>query len=497
MTTSDEDLWRVAGGAEPHERATALKTIAERTLEHGEYDRCLAAAEAAATLFADLGEDWHAADSLRLQGMALEGAGRYDAALSANRGAAERFRRSGDERDLGACALRSGFCLRRLGRLTEAAAEFRTAVQLLESYGDPYGVAYALAGLGDSMAAAGDHTGALAVHLRERGAWTDLRDAQRSATAGVSAASALLELDRLPEALDLLERAVYVRSAQVEDRPLAWAQFQYGSALRRAGRIEEARAHLEQASWGFRRVGDLVEASRADVQLALLLVAVGDDRAEHLYRRAMYVFEAAGEDDERERAQLSLVDVLDLGHDVHADARANRNALDRAESAGDVAAAVRARTHLAHNLLAMGDAEGAAVLTASAPPAADGLEVRDGDALRLAHAESLMTLRRFGAVEAIVGELLPGLEATDHLDLRADARELLSDLACGRGRLELALQHRARAVALNLAAGRPERARHLSGWFLEGGSVVAVDEPDEYVQTELALDVDGIVGGLA
>ncbi|HZX60806.1 MAG TPA: tetratricopeptide repeat protein, partial [Candidatus Methylomirabilis sp.] len=92
--------------------------------------------------------------------------GRFTEALHSYREAAERLRRRGDEPGLLACRLAQGHCLRLLGRFAQARARYQDALALAIRLHTPTDRADADVGLGMSLRALGDTTGALRFFAR-------------------------------------------------------------------------------------------------------------------------------------------------------------------------------------------------------------------------------------------------------------------------------------------------------------------------------------------
>lgn len=324
-------------GAEPHPEIAALAawTRGIKLAHGGQLHEALQSLDRAAADFERSGRDNAAAETQVAKVMALAMLGRQDEAADVARRARSTFIRCGDLRSAGKIELNLGSLLLRADRYAEAAQMYRQAAVRFARLGDNEHSIMADIGLADALtsrfaldeamliyerarARAKSHNlpvlsalvegsvGLLELHrgrldaaLRaleaSRRGFEQLGLPQRQAVAERNLADAYLEVNLLPEAIGLYDRALATFDAL--DMPIerAWSLLQRGRALALSGEPHAARASLRDARLLFGAQDNAVGVALAELWEAELSLAQGEAEAARAgAERAAAALAAAG-----------------------------------------------------------------------------------------------------------------------------------------------------------------------------------------------------------
>jgi CHAT domain-containing protein len=305
-----------AAGDQPEVAALAAWTEGITLAADGRLEEALARLDQAAGGFAALGRDAVAAETQVAKVMALAMLGRQDEAAEVAARARATFIRCGDIRSAGKIELNLGSILLRADRYAEAAQMYRQAAVRFARLGDNEHSIMADIGLADALTSqyALDeamliyerarararvhalpvlsalvegsvgllelHRGRLDAALRaleaSRRGFEELRLPQRLAVAERNLADAYLEVNLLPEAIALYDRALVTFASLGMPIERAWAYLQRGRALALQGSPEAARASLAEAVTLFRSQDNAVGVALAELWDAELSLSLGD-----------------------------------------------------------------------------------------------------------------------------------------------------------------------------------------------------------------------------
>ncbi len=435
----------------------------------GQMEEAIVRLDRAAAAFERIGQPAAAAETQVAKVMALAMLGRQDEATALAAQARATFLGCGDERSAGKIELNLGSMLLRADRYAEAVPMYRQAAVRFARIGDSEHSIMADIGLADALTSQhvldeamriyerararaqarrlpvltalvhGSvgllelHRGRLDAALRaleaSRRGFEELGLTQRQAVAERNLADAYLEVNLLPEAISLYDRALATFAAL--DMPIerAWAHLQRGRALALSGQAAAARAALAQAAALFGEQDNPVCAALVELWDAELALRSGEaaralERAELaspvlagagltgwrlLAETIAALAQAAGGQSDAARRRLEAARAAADAQQLNSSATACRSALGRlAESSGEAEAAI-------------GHYEEAATLFEAQRVALPGDEFRSAFAAdRGAPFEALVRLaaRRAGADGA---DVLARME-------RARARSLLDEL---------------------------------------------------------------------
>ena len=323
----------------------------------GEMEAAIHSLDAAATIFTELGQPRHAAQTQVPKIMALAMLGRHDDAAHCAEGAQRALLAHGDMLAASKVALNLGNLHLEADRYAAAAGCFREAAVLFARVGDPEHSVMADIGLADALAALGELDEAARTYARagtratrhafpvlqamveESVALLDLvRGRYREALAGLEGsrrryaglempqqlaiahkqlADAYLELRMLPEALAGHEAALERFQALDMQVERAWTMVQRGRALALAGQRAPAEASLAEAAVLFVALDNTTGAAAVALARAELALASDDGaRALALAREAASRFAQAGLVVRRLRAEAVQAQALLSLHDV-------------------------------------------------------------------------------------------------------------------------------------------------------------------------------------
>lgn len=301
----------------------------------GQLHEALACLDRAAAEFEGGGRDGVAAQTQVAKVMTLAMLGRQDEAAELARRARATFIRCGDVRSAGKIELNLGSMLLRADRYDEAAQLYRLAAVRFARLGDNEHSIMADIGLADALTSkfALDeamliyerararaqthglpvlialvqgsvgllelHRGRLDVALRSleasRRGFEELRLPQRLAVAERNLADAYLEVNLLPEAIALYDRALTTFESLAMPIERAWSFLQRGRAQALSGDSQGAHASLREASALFRAQDNAVCVALAELWEAELSLALGAaDSALQGADRAAAALAAAG-----------------------------------------------------------------------------------------------------------------------------------------------------------------------------------------------------------
>ena len=224
---------------------TAQPAIAARLhrarawLEVGD-EKC-SAAEAAAALYARLGDTQGMGDAQRLMALGHAQLARYDQALATNRRALELFRASGDERNLANCLDMDAAISTQVEDFAGARRSYEEALPLFRALGSEGGVASVLTGLAQLEFLQGNPARALALAREAH----EIRKVSKYAT-NIAIDNALMALFCL--ALDDLDEATRYALAAIEAGRQAGSQQATLGAFAARGAVFARRGRLEIAA---------------------------------------------------------------------------------------------------------------------------------------------------------------------------------------------------------------------------------------------------------
>lgn len=463
---TDEQLWALTSDADASERAAALSELGHRLFDRREYSQCLAVTEQAAELFNALGDDERAGRNLYGAAACHCRLGRHDEAVATWAKAADAFRLGATESDIADCELRAAECLQALERVDEARRHFQSALDLYSSDGATQSVGQVALALAELEGGEGDFDTASELQERSRTCFQQLGAAPDVARATDRLAASRIEQGRLTEALDLLEYVLHVRMAQQDPLARAYARYRLGWTLNLADRNADAGPLLEEATRVFREHDELLMLAQCELQLAHAYSGLGDhETAQALYRRTSAVFDACGRPDQARLARANLAIDLERTGLLEEAASINERLVREASEEEDSSQAMAVSTRLARNLLDLGRAHDAlsVVEAAAVDPTSGVAEVARFTAVR---AKALLATGSHEQAALAARAVLDRLDGTSHLTEQAQGHAVLSDVALHQGDLASGETHRARAVALFLAAGQIDEATDLSRWFL-------------------------------
>jgi tetratricopeptide (TPR) repeat protein len=162
----------------------------------------------------------------------------------------------GDKHTLAAINYDLGGISERRGRYEEAQAHFRTSLALAESIGDRVAIANALYGLGRVLASKLDPAGAVRMKQRALEALSNSGATRVEAKLQISLGNDLCDLQRLPDALEHFERAVELSSSLGDVAALIFALSNEAAALIELDQIDRALEMLQTCQHINRKLND-------------------------------------------------------------------------------------------------------------------------------------------------------------------------------------------------------------------------------------------------
>jgi tetratricopeptide (TPR) repeat protein len=287
--------------------ALALECVGLVSLGRGEYQRAEAALREALELYEEVGEAWHAANTLFLLGEATVPNDPVGA-RALYRESLDRFRPLGDPWGiawplvgLGGLALRAGDC-------AEARARFNEALQLRRHLGQHWSLAIVLTGLGDLARRTGAAADARERYTEALALFRETGDREREAWVLQCLGLLTLELGDLPAAAGALVASLALREEQGHLPGL-------GAVLDAIGGIAQARGESDRAALLF----GAADNARAAAGIS------PDKVAEPLIAAARAAVHALASEEVHERqAGEALQDALALARELIAATLADR-----------------------------------------------------------------------------------------------------------------------------------------------------------------------------
>ena len=233
-------------------------------LDLGRVDEAVHSREAL-EIYESIGDLHGAASAANMLGVVAYFQGRWDEAVADYERMASAKERLGDSVHAATGHINVGEVRSDQGRIEEAEERFRRARRAYRAAGDTLGIAYCLAYLGRADARAGRTDEAKARLEEARDSFATLRAEREQSQAEAWIAECDLLAGRWPEAATSAERLLATPGGE-QDAPLLHRV--HGYALARLGRLDEARAALDQGL-------ALAEVEGVDLERALILSAIG------------------------------------------------------------------------------------------------------------------------------------------------------------------------------------------------------------------------------
>lgn len=466
---SEEELWGELDVAGEQRRGEILLELADRCFQRQDMSQFGTLVDAAAEASASAGDDRLAAYARFNQGQGLMETGQFPAAAASFLQAAGFFHAIGAEADVAMCHQRAGDAHSRCGDVHAALREWSAALRLFEACDDPLQVGRTWMSIGGEQITAQNLAEAEESFFAARTAFRKAGSATHVAWADDAAAEALIQQDRVDDAVPMLRACLDIVTVGDDPQGLGYAALRLGMAVRMLGDADEALAHLDTARAAFSQADDYSGLGRCDLEAGRAWRLLGDtERAEPLLQRARSIFDGLGADafllqTDLERAQLFIA----AGRFREAEAAA-RECQRLAVDTGDRELLVDATVLAATALLELGEGANALTLVEAhlGRPSAEG---------RGFTARHLLVWARIlvatGELED-AGHLLDSLardgSTTGDPAVHAEIRELRWRMRSGDSPASAANPDSdlAQAIALHLAAGDIERAQALSAHLL-------------------------------
>ena len=292
-------------------------------------------------------------------------------------------------------------------------------------------------------------------------------------------AGALLDLDRVDEAVEVFRDCLRIAESSKGERDDAYARHRLAKALWDKGEAAEALHHLQRAREQYLETEQTVSVAACDQLAANCLRTLGEsDRAEELLRSARAVYEAAGFTNDAVRCEVDLAILAHTEGDYFQAAQANARLAARKDEL-PASVVYNAVSRWADNLLAASDATACIELLREHEDD-DLTEVVEGSRLwRVSiKAQALQEVGDHAAAVSAAEAGLAMLPAEVSAYGKAACYEVrgLNALDDDRRQAERDLGH---AIALYLGVGQDERARRLSMHFMPEQHSVATTQPGE------------------
>lgn len=472
-----EQLWAALEDATGADHVRILISLSNGHGKRGDDQQRLSLADAALAEAQTLRDDVLAAEAWFARGRALYGAGSFAASAESHLAGVAAARAALRSSRAGYGLMLAGDSLEEGGDLGAALARYLEAEQEFAEVNEEADAGRAAFFAGRVLWRLDRNEEAMDVLARSRAAWRRVGSAAAVVEVDTLVASVLSDLGREGEAVELLRSALFVTES-LPEADVASAYLLLGTALRRAGRPQEALEYLKPAAAKFAEDGRLDQVGRALREQAW---ACWDcdrtDEAFALLARARAHLDACGEDQDVAncdvRRAIWLHGVLDFDGAV---------ALNSTLAAShDERIAYWALTRKADNLRVAGRAASCVAALeelgafAEEHPGVGPSSGAGGPMWRSAlHSRCLLEIGEDGEARNEAERALSLEQTDDSLEARAWAHDVLAKV--GRSAMptpevrDAAMEaDRARAIALYLAAGRHEQARDLSRAYLPGG----------------------------
>jgi len=305
-------MWALTTDAnEKLTRANALQEIARHLRENGSPEEALPAAQTAAYLFLEIGDETEYALSQWYLGGLLNDVKRYEEAIEPLQAAIPIFESTMNETLTANCLTELARAYKSLENRSAARDAIANALELHVSAGDTFWCGLAALELGDLEGSDGEHTKALETFERAFGFFQEVSDLSGVGRCHDRIAATLIELGRRPEALLHLRDAMRLAEYMNDEWRATYASYRLGWTLVSEGLYGEAMELLIQASAKNKQRRNFVNAALCDVQLAHAYSNIGRvDEALALYRTVRTVFFAAGKKDETAQVDVNIAIAL-------------------------------------------------------------------------------------------------------------------------------------------------------------------------------------------
>lgn len=474
---SEEELWGELDVAAGQRRGEILLELADRCFQRQDMSQFGTLVDAAAEASASAGDDRLAAYARFNQGQGLMETGQSEAAAASFLQAAGFFHAIGAEPDVAMCHQRAGEAHARSGDSLAAVREWQVALRLFEACDDPLQSGRTWMFIGGEQIAADDLAGAEESFFAARTAFRQAGSATHVAWADDAAAEALIQQNRVDDAVALLRACLDIVMVGNDPHGLGYAALRLGMAVRMQGDAQQALAHLEAAREAFGQADDYSGLARCDLESARAWRLLGElEQAETLFQRARSIFDGIGADSfllqaDHDRAQLLLA----AGRFAEAEAVA-RECQRLAMQTGSNELLTEATMLSAEALLAQNEPDKAAnsVEAHLGRPSVESNQL--SAAQLLVWARILVANQETDDARHLLEALARNDETTAEPAQHAQVRELLWLLRGGAATNEAHSPDTdlTQAIALHLAAGDIERAQELSRHLLphHGGAAV-------------------------
>lgn len=474
---SIEQLWAALDGAAGARRIEVLLELNQRLGERGDVAEALSVADEAVREAEGLGDELFLAEAAMARGKALFSQGEYVQAAHAHARAAAAARAALNGQLAGTALMLAGDAQGEGEDQAAALASFTAAEQEFLAVEDTAAAGRAAFFAGRVLWRVDRSTDALEVLARSRAHWRAAGVPAAVAEVDDLTASALLDLGRHGEAVGLLRSVLHVVQA-LSDGDLPYAQHRLGMALRLAGSPTEGLELLRTAEAGYRDREDLAALGRTVQEQAR---CCWDLRQVHeafaLLERARALLDACGRDEAVLGVDSSRAIWLHSVGDFDQAVQVN----DTIAAAAPPVPVYWALVRKVDNLRVAGRAqdclEALDQLEAylGAHEELDGIAEAGGRLWRTAlYARALLDVDQPDLARDAATAALALVSDGDDPEFRAWVHDVLAHTGRTAALFDSADgadgpdqdQDRALAIALYLAAGDHERARHLSGRYL-------------------------------
>ena len=463
-----EQLWELADSEEKEERAFSLTWLSLRLGEVGDFAAAISTGISGAELFNEIGNEYMEAAAHYYTGLSHYNAGDFQSGVEVSEKAAHMYRSTHDEKQIGDVILLRARCLEGLELDGEAMEAFFEAEKFYESAEKFEWSGIALLEAGEVAGRNGVQSEALGIFRDSLSMFRKAGDLIGAGRAHDRIAAALIDLDRLEEALDNLREAYNVFD-YIEDLPRkTYAEFRLGWTLVTNAQFQEAIPFLENSVNKYKQMSEFGRAAKADVQLSHAHRSLGDSiMADQLLEQATSVFRSLGMTHDALINEINAAFYM-TDYDLDQSISRFRTILERTAETNDVFLWNSTAIRLAEALNRKGD-EQSAVESLSTLESIDleslGEDVPTYTKYLIAYADSLYLNSKPEEAKTACMKIIDLDVSTSLTYQTAEAYRLLGYLAKNEDDDSYA-DHFSRAVALYLSAGLDDDARAVSTWFL-------------------------------
>ena len=477
---AERDLWDALPETSGMEKADIFMELHRRSGNRGDHLQAASFAEEAATECMAVDNFARAALCKFAQGRSFGAAEMFEQALDCFLAAADLDGKTGNQGEIAADLRAAADVCARLERVEDALRHFRTAESLYTAVGqlDEAGrIAYQI---GQLLLVEEQTEAALTELERARDYLRQAHDIEAVAAVDDLRAGALLDLDRVDEAVEVFRDCLRIAESSKGERDDAYARHRLAKALWDKGEAAEALHHLERAREQYLETEQPVSVAACDLLAANCLRALGEtDRAEELLRSARAVYDAAGFVADAVRCDVDLSILAHMEGRYSEAAAMNRRLAEMAKDGFPDTVAYNAVSRWADNLLAAGDAQGSVeLLRAHKDDPVEGV-LEASRLWRLSiEAQALQDLGDHAAAVATAEQGIAMLPDEVSAYGKAACYEIrgLNALESDRRQAERDLGH---AIALYLGVGQDDRARRLSRHFMPESPNLAPGQPGD------------------